>query len=100
MRIRAALLGALLACAALAARAEEPAAGLAWIYVESNTGSSSGGHVALRVRDGVYHVQQAGESQFRIERETWQTFRHLYAGLGNRTNTVLQTCFYPERIRG
>jgi hypothetical protein len=85
MRIRAALFGALLACAALAARAEEPAAGLAWIYVEANTGSSSGGHVALRVRDGVYHVQQAGESQFRIERETWQTFRHLYAGLGNRT---------------
>jgi hypothetical protein len=87
MRV-AALFGALVTCAALAARAEPPAAGLAWVYVESNTGSSSGGHVALRVRDGVYHVQQAGRGLFRIERETWRTFEHLYAGLGNRTLAV------------
>jgi hypothetical protein len=82
--LRAALSCALLACVALSARAEPPA-GLAWIYVEANTGSSSGGHVALRVRDDVYHVQQAGSGRHRIERESWPTFRHLYAGLGNRT---------------
>jgi hypothetical protein len=82
--LRAALSGALLACLALAASAEAPA-GLAWVYVESNTGSSSGGHIALRVRDDVYHVQQMGGSRHRLEREAWSTFRHLYAGLGNRT---------------
>jgi len=82
--LRAIAWGALLACAAVAARAEAPAA-LAWIYVEANTGSSSGGHVALRVRDSVYHVQQAPDGLFRIEREEWPTFRYLYAGLGNRT---------------
>jgi hypothetical protein len=84
--LRGALFGALLACLGLAARAEAPT-GLAWVYVESNTGTSSGGHVALRVRDGVYHVQQA-RGLFRIERETWPTFEHLYAGLGNRTLAV------------
>lgn len=75
---------ALLAPAPVPAHAEAPP-GLAWIYVEANTGSSSGGHVALRVRDTVYHVQQAPGGLFRIEREEWSTFRYLYAGLGNRT---------------
>ena len=82
--LRAIVWGALLACAAASARAEPPAR-LAWIYVEANTGSSSGGHVALLVRDTVYHVQQWSDGLFRIEREEWPTFRYLYAGLGNRT---------------
>jgi hypothetical protein len=75
---------ALLVCAAGGARAEAPAR-LAWIYAEANTGSSSGGHIALLVRDTVYHVQQWSDGLFRIEREEWPTFRYLYAGLGNRT---------------
>jgi hypothetical protein len=76
--------GALLSCAALAARAAPPAS-LAWIYAEANTGSSSGGHVALLVRDTVYHVQQWPDGLYRLERQDWPTFRYLYAGLGNRT---------------
>ena len=81
---RALLWAALFACAAPAARAEE-AGGLAWIYVEANTGGSSGGHLALLVRDTVYHVQQAPEGLFQLERQDWRTFRYLYAGLQNRT---------------
>ena len=79
-RVRAPLLAlawlALLAPGADAADAGAPP-GLAWIYVEANTGTSSGGHVALRVRDTVYHVQQAPGGLFRIEREEWPTFRYL-----------------------
>jgi hypothetical protein len=68
--------------------ADQPArteTALAWIYVESNTGSSSAGHLALRVRDVVYHVQQVPPGWYQVERESWSTFRHLYAGLQNRT---------------
>jgi hypothetical protein len=82
--LRAIFWGALLSCAALAARAEPPAS-LAWIYAEANTGSSSGGHIALLVRDTVYHIQQWPDGLYRLERQDWPTFRYLYAGLGNRT---------------
>ena len=82
--LRGLLCGALLACLATAARADTPAS-LAWVYVEANTGSSSGGHVALRVGDTVYHVQQAPGGLFQIERQDWGSFRYLYAGLQNRT---------------
>lgn len=82
--LRGILWGALLACSAVAARAE-PSPSLAWVYVEANTGSSSGGHVALLVRDTIYHVQQWPDGLYQLEREEWPTFRYLYAGLGNRT---------------
>jgi hypothetical protein len=78
------LCGALLACLATAARADAPTS-LAWIYVEANTGSSSAGHVALRVHDTVYHVQQTPDRLFRLERQDWGSFRYVYAGLQNRT---------------
>lgn len=84
--MRVALAVALLACA-LPARAEESAS-LAWIYAEANTGGSSGGHIALRVHDTVYHVQQSATGLYQIEREDWEAFRHLYADLQNRTLTV------------
>ncbi len=74
----------LLACGVTAARAGEPGS-LAWLYAEANTGGSSGGHIALRVNDTVYHVQQSPSGLYQIEREDWGTFRHLYAGLQNRT---------------
>ena len=82
--LRAIVFFALLPCAATASQAERPTS-LAWIYAEANTGSSSGGHIALLVRDTVYHVQQWPDGLYQIERQDWPTFRYLYAGLGNRT---------------
>lgn len=78
------LFATLLTWSAVAAHAGEPGS-LAWIYAEANTGGSSGGHIALRVNDTVYHVQQSPSGLYQIEREDWGTFRHLYAGLQNRT---------------
>ncbi len=59
-------------------------AGLRWIYVESNVGGSSGGHLALQVDDTIYHVQQGADGLYELNRDEWATFRHLYAGLQNR----------------
>jgi hypothetical protein len=59
-------------------------AGLRWIYIESNVGGSSGGHLALQVDDTIYHVQQAPDGLYELNRDEWATFRHLYAGLQNR----------------
>jgi hypothetical protein len=78
------------AAPALASPEPGPVAGLGWIYVEANTGGSSGGHVALRVRDTVYHVQQSPGGLFELNRDEWETFRHLYAGLQNRTLAVAE----------
>jgi hypothetical protein len=59
-------------------------AALRWIYVESNVGGSSGGHLALQVDETIYHVQQAADGLYELNRDEWTTFRHLYAGLQNR----------------
>ncbi len=78
------VLWAVLALASAPALAGEEAR-LAWIYVEANTGGSSGGHLGLRVEDTIYHVQQSPEGLYELNRDDWRTFRHLYAGLQNRT---------------
>ena len=65
-------------------------AGLAWTYVEANTGGSSGGHVALRVGETTYHIQQSADGLYELNRDEWETFRHTYAGLQNRTLAVAE----------
>jgi hypothetical protein len=63
---------------------------LAWVHVEANTGGSSGGHVALRVGDTIYHVQQTFDGLYELNRDEWETFQHLYSGLQNRRLAVAQ----------
>jgi hypothetical protein len=92
------LVAALLAGAAPALARPAPEAGLAWVYVEANTGGSSGGHLALRVRDTVYHVQQSPGGLFELNREEWDTFRHLYAGLQNRTLAIAELDVRAEDV--
>jgi hypothetical protein len=92
-----------LVCAALLGSATAPASAgdagpLAWVYVEANTGGSSGGHVALRVADTVYHVQQAPGGLFELNRDEWKTFRHLYAGLQNRTLALAELDVAPADV--
>ena len=87
--MRELLLFAVLGLGAVPALAHE-GAGLGWIYVESNVGGSSGGHVALRLGDTIYHVQQAPGGLWELNRDDWKTFRHLYAGLQNRPLTLAE----------
>ena len=63
---------------------------IALIHVEANVGGASGGHTAIRVGDFVYHYQQSDDPLLRVAllrlmRDDWHGFRHVYAGLQNRT---------------
>jgi len=80
------VLGSLLA-AVLAAAANvhaEPARFIDYLYVESNEGGSSGGHVALRFENRVFHFQYAGAGFLRVSRESFEGFRRHYTLLENR----------------
>ncbi len=73
-----ALGGALLPGAALAER------GADLLYVEPNTGSSSGGHLALRLGGRVYHFQNASGDWLRMARVDADWFTYAYSVLQNR----------------
>ena len=77
----ASLLGAVSAGAGVQA---EPARFIDYLYVESNEGGSSGGHVALRFGDRIFHFQYAGTGFLRVSRESFEGFRRHYTLLENR----------------
>jgi hypothetical protein len=56
-----------------------------YLYVQSNVGTASGGHVAIRFGDDVYHYQNAGDDSLRLVREDFDSFRYAYSVLQNRT---------------
>jgi hypothetical protein len=62
---------------------EESVQGLSVVYVESNVGGASGGHVALRTGSLVYHYQFDGEL-ITLERDEWSALFRRYALLENR----------------
>ncbi|MEM7182513.1 MAG: hypothetical protein AAF518_16485 [Spirochaetota bacterium] len=55
-----------------------------YLYVDANTGQSSGGHTAVKFQDTVFHFQFFPDKIFRIVRETWESFRYTYAVVENR----------------
>jgi len=55
------------------------------IYIEANTGDSSGGHAALKTGRDVFHFQHGESGLLLLHRDTWNTFRFYYNDLGNRT---------------
>jgi hypothetical protein len=56
-----------------------------YLYVEANAGGASGGHVAVRFGDDVYHYQNAVDSSLRLVREPFDFFRYAYTVFQNRT---------------
>ncbi len=54
------------------------------LYIESNTGDSSGGHAALRAGDDVFHFQHSAQGLLILHREQFKRFRYFYNDLGNR----------------
>ncbi len=56
---------------------------VAFVHVEANVGSASGGHSALRIEDRVYHYQVGGD-RLRLHREDWPAFAFRYGTLENR----------------
>jgi len=57
---------------------------LEYLYIEPNSGGSSGGHVAIRLDDTVYHFQQGDFGTIRLTRDPFDAFEHAYRALGNR----------------
>jgi len=85
--VRASLvLALLLASASLAAGAEpRPAAWFEYLHVEANEGDSSGGHVAIRFGEQVFHFQHHAGGLLRLARDDARHFLHVYTRLRNRT---------------
>jgi len=76
---------ALTLLALLVVALEVRASDFEYLYVEANTGSSAGGHFALRLDDWVYDFQNAELGTLRMRRTDYQAFRYLYTVLENRT---------------
>ncbi|HMV80040.1 MAG TPA: hypothetical protein PLJ29_05030 [Leptospiraceae bacterium] len=56
-----------------------------YIYVNANTGQSSGGHTAVRIGDLVYHFQFYPDEIFHFVRESWKSFLFVYGSLDSRS---------------
>ncbi len=63
-----------------------PSETIQFVYVNANTGQSSGGHSGLLVGDKLYHLQYDSEDKvFHIVREPWEVFRFHYSVWENRS---------------
>lgn len=81
------LVAGLAAALALPAAAAGAAAGTAtvdYLYVESNEGGASGGHVALRIGDRAYDFAHHAPGILRLDRREADEFLYAYAYLQNR----------------
>lgn len=73
-----------------------------FLYIDANVGMSSGGHVALRIGDEVFHYQHDAEGIIALAREDWPRFRLIYNDLDNRNIHVARvqvSAKAAERIR-
>ena len=75
----------LVALRVLATAAPVAANGIDYLYIEANEGGASGGHVAIRFADQVYHFQHHSPGILRLHRDDSDAFIYRYAMLENRT---------------
>ena len=61
---------------------------LKFVYINSNTGQSAGGHFALIIGALVYHFVFYPNKLFHIQRESYKNFMDKYTTIQNRTATV------------
>jgi hypothetical protein len=78
-------LGALLLAGLSPAAAAETARSVEYLYIEANEGGSSGGHVALRLGDEVFHFEHRAPGVLVLGREGFERFHNRYSVLENRT---------------
>jgi len=80
-----------------------PSRSFEYLYVESNSGDASGGHVAICFDAQCYHFQQDEAQTIRLHRDTAAEFDYHYRLLGNRTihamRVQISTPTY-DRLRG
>ena len=78
--------------------AEHPNESLEFLYIDANTGGSSGGHTAVKLDDTVYHFQNE-EGYTRLARENWQRFRFVYNDVDNRNIHSAKIASLPEDLQ-
>ncbi len=69
---------------ALIATAASGATRVEFLYADASEGSASGGHVALRLDDRVYHYQRDADGLLVLSRDAWQDFAFQYRAVENR----------------
>ena len=69
---------------------------LDYVYVNANTGQSSGGHSGIRLGELVYHFQFYPDQIFHIVREPWSEFRYVYGIQENRTIKIRKISISKE----
>ena len=65
--------------------AAEPPRFIDYLYINASEGSASGGHVALRFGDQVFHFEYRPPGILVLARGEFERFRYLYGDLENRT---------------
>ncbi|HBZ68381.1 MAG TPA: hypothetical protein DEP35_00915 [Deltaproteobacteria bacterium] len=88
-----------LGAAAQAVGEERPPRTFEYLYVDANEGGSSGGHVAIRFGDEVYHYQHEEPGVLRLHRDGDQAFLHLYSALQNRNIRAVRVAVSDETYR-
>lgn len=64
---------------------QSAAATLEYLYINASEGTASGGHVALKLDEEVYHFQHVPPGLLRIKRDEFAQFRQQYGDRENRT---------------
>jgi len=92
---------AFLAAAASAPAAAVDASEISYLYVVANEDRASGGHVAIRLGDEVFHFQY-DRGLMRLDRDEWRQFELDYRGFQNRSLQVSRVAVSEdteERLR-
>jgi hypothetical protein len=89
---------ALVIAGIIPAQADPPAA-LEYVAVAANTGTSAGGHSALRAGDHVYHYQAGDDMILLLRRDPWDYFLRRYGMLDNRSMTLSRLDLSPDSSR-
>lgn len=56
-----------------------------YLYADANEGNASGGHVAIRFGDEVFHYEYRAPRMIRLRRDDFEGMRYRYTTLDNRT---------------
>ncbi|TGL78855.1 hypothetical protein [Leptospira yasudae] len=69
-----------------------------FIYVDANTGQSSGGHTGIRIGNKVYHYQFFPDDIFHLVRESYDDFAFSYNIVSNRTSILTRLALTGKEI--
>ncbi len=70
-----------------------------YLYVDASEGSSSGGHVGVRVGEDVFHFEHRAPGILVLRRETFDEFRRYYTRIENRSIEVTRIPVSEEAHR-